>query len=296
MILYLLITFVPALLSLLLFFALTATWDGIYMVKFLIVLLLSIPFASFFVFLGMFISMFKNYRNSIIFVVFSWLLFVIIVPQSANIFGRIITPLMSTAEESARIKTARDNATEAAIEKYGDRALSQYYIDDGVRVKWVIEQDEAQALEWQRQDATYKKQTKTILNIDSISPFAQFSRISEIVFDKGYYLFEAMQQTTKNTISQLRNLMIEQDSRDETSAHYFYSWARNDNNGLLSGGRVPFSMQMFDQPDFVFVTNIPTDDMATKALKILFRLLPILVLNLVLIVCSVVKLEKLDIR
>jgi len=61
-------------------------------------------------------------------------------------------------------------------------------------------------------------------------------------------------------------------------------------------GRTEFSTERFEHPDLLFVTDIPTDDALGKVMKILLRLLPILVLNLVLVVGSVVRLERLDIR
>ncbi|MDX9977328.1 MAG: ABC transporter permease subunit [Candidatus Cloacimonadales bacterium] len=92
LLLYLIIIIPPALVSMLLFFILTGSWSMYFMVKFVLIILLSIPFASFFIILGILISMAKNYRNSIVLIVFIWLLFVIIIPQSAYIIAKQIYP------------------------------------------------------------------------------------------------------------------------------------------------------------------------------------------------------------
>jgi len=147
----------------------------------------------------------------------------------------------------------------------------------------------------QAQLSDSERQTKTISNIASISPFTQFEKISEIVFNKGLYMFEILQLTTKRTISELRNLIIEQDSREPSSMHQFYSNAAGDNT-LIEQGIVTFSSELFEQPDLLFVTEFEGDDGLVKTVLVFLRLLPILVLNVVLVVWCVVKLERLDIR
>ena len=133
-------------------------------------------------------------------------------------------------------------------------------------------------------------------NIAGASPFTQLEKISEIIFDKGSYLLEFQEERLKSTITQVKNLMIDQDRRDESSINLFYSWAGHDGGVLVQKGLVPFSAQKFEQPNLLFVTNTPTDDALNKTLKIILRLLPILGLNLLLIVVSILKLERLDIR
>ena len=87
LLLYLIIIIPPALVSMLLFFILTGSWSMYFMVKFVLIILLSIPFA-FFHYLGYSNIDGKNYRNSIVLIVFIWLLFVIIIPQSAYIIAK----------------------------------------------------------------------------------------------------------------------------------------------------------------------------------------------------------------
>ena len=124
----------------------------------------------------------------------------------------------------------------------------------------------------------------------------QFEKISEVIFDKGYYLLNFHQETAKRSINQITNLMIEQDSRDETSLHLFYNHADSDRYVLAGLGQIPFSEQLFEHPELLFVSEIETEDSWAKTMRILVRLLPILILNLVLIVVSVVRFERLDIR
>jgi len=297
MLLYLLIVIPPALISLVLFFALTGTWSFVFMLKFMLIMLLSIPFASFFVLLGVLISMAKNYRNAIVMVVFVWLLFVIIIPQSATIIGKQLAPVKTNIEYEQMKEKAYDDEWKHWEEEYSDTINSNagYLLKDGLRARAWYAADEKKNQVVQRKLSDSEQQTRTIANIASISPFTQFEKIPEIVFDKGLYMFEILQQTTKRTISELRNLIIEQDSRDPSSLHQFYSHAAGDNT-LVDEGIETFSSELFDHPDLLFVTDIVTDDGLVKTLKILLHLLPILLLNIILVVWCVMKLERLDIR
>ena len=296
MLLYLITIVPPALISIILFFALTGTWQLNYMMQFLLIILLSIPFASFFVFLGMFISMAKNYRNAIVMVIFVWLLFVIIIPQSANIFGKLISPIKTTTEYRQLKQDAWNTEIKTWTDKYNEKVMGNGSLADGLRVKAVNASDEKRNLIEQQELAENKRQVKTIKLIASLSPFTQFEAISEIIFDKGFYLQRHLQETMKNTLFQVRNLMIAQDNRDETSLNLFYSGAVGDLGAVSHDGLTTFSKHKFEHPNLLFVTNIQTDDGLSKTLKIILRLLPILSLNLLLIVFSVLKLERLDIR
>jgi len=296
MLLYLIIVIPPALVSLVIFFALTGTWSLGFMLKYLLILLISIPFASFFVLLGIFISMAKNYRNAIVMVVFIWLLFVIIIPQSANIIGEQLSPTKTSIEYQQMRQEAWGMEWQKWSDEYGPKVQGDGYLAEGFRASavYAVEEKQAQAKQIEIDDS--KRQTQTILSIASISPFTQFETISEIIFDKGFYLLNHLQETTKRTITQIANLMREQDSRDESSLHLYYSWAETDGEGVLPEGQTTFSTEVFDHPDLLFVTDIPTDEAMAKTMKILLRLLPILLLNVLLVTWCVVKLERLDIR
>jgi len=296
MLLYLIIIIPPSLISMLLFFALTGTWQVSYMMQFLLIILLSIPFASFFIFLGMFISMSKNYRNAIVMVVFVWLLFVIIIPQSANIFGKMIAPIKTSAEYYAMRRQVWNAEWQIWGDEYGTQVQGNGNLYDGLRAKAVYTSDEKGNLMQQQELQDYIKQLKMIELISQLSPFSQFEKISEIIFDKGSYMLTNLMETMKTTQAQVRNMMIEQDSRDEVSVHLFYSWAPSDRFALTNQERTPFSTQKFEQPNLLFNSNIPTADMMNKTMKVILRILPILLMNLLLIIASVVKLERLDIR
>jgi len=284
-----------ALISLILFFTLSGTWSLVYMLKFLLILLISLPFASFFILLGMFISMAKNYRNAVVVIVFVWLFFVIIVPKSTNILAKQLSPLKTTNEyEEARLK-AWNTEWDAWGEKYGKVVTGNGDLEAGLRAKSVFAADEMASMEAQKELNDSIRQAKTTRAIASISPFAQFEAISEIVFDKGFYMLHFLQETTKRLVNQITNLMKDQDSHDETSIHQFYSWAAS-GDGSPGMRKVTFSSQPFEHPDLLFVSEIHTDDAMIKTMKILLRLLPILALNMLLVVFCVVKLERLDIR
>ncbi|MCL2063562.1 MAG: ABC transporter permease [Candidatus Cloacimonetes bacterium] len=296
MLLYLIIIVPPALVSLLLFFAMTGTWSMVFMWKFLLILLISVPFASFFVWLGTLISMVKNYRNAIVMVVFIWLFFVIIVPQSANIIAKQLSPLKTSIEYNEMWRQAYLEEYQIWGDEYGMQVHSNGALHDGIRARAFHACDEKAALTKLIEIDDSDRQTRMIQNISAISPFVQFEKISEVIFDKGYYLLNFQQETAKRSINQITNLMIEQDSRDETSLHLFYGHANSDRYVLSELGQIPFSEQLFEHPELLFVSEIETEDSWTKAMRILLRLLPILILNLVLIVVSVVRFEKLDIR
>jgi len=292
MLLYLIIIVPPALISLILFFSLTATWSVSFMMKYLLILLISIPFASFFIWLGIFISMAKNYRNAIVMVVFIWLFFVIIVPQSANIIAKQMTPLKTTFDYQSMSYNAWSNEWMAWSEEYGDPVRGNMTLWDGLRAAAVYSSDEKRSQMKQLEIDDSRRQVLMIQNIAAISPFIQFEKISELVFDKGFYLLNFLQEQAKRSINQISNLMREQDSKDENSMNLFYSWASTEG----SYNEVAFSQQLFEHPNLLFVSDIETDDNIVKSMKILLRLIPILLLNFVLIIASVTKFEKLDIR
>jgi len=294
MLLYLIIILPPALISLVVFFALTGTWSLDFMLRFLVILVISVPFASFFVLLGTFISMAKNYRSAIVMVVFIWLLFVIIIPQSANIIGKQLSPLMTKLDYQEMRHKAMAEEWSIWQEEHGNSVSGNHLLSEGWRAKAVNARDERnnQGLLTELDDSL--RQIRIIEAIASLSPFTQFERISEIVFDKGSYLFGYLQEATKRSINQIKNLLIEQDSRNETSLHLYYSWAESD--GRWDPDNPPFSNELFEHPDLLFVSEIPTDEGLVKVMKVLWRLLPILILNLLLVIFCVVKLERLDIR
>ena len=289
MLLYFIIIIPSALISMVLFFALTSTWDETFMMKFISIILLSIPFASFFVLLGIFISTLKNYRNAIIIVVMVWLLVVIIIPQSANIFGEKISPIKTNAEYTQMQTDAWQSEWDSWVEKHGAKVDTSMEILEGFRSSAVYAADEKSNQINQQRLIDENRQWQTIRNIAKISPFTQFEEIANIIMDNGSYLYDAMLQTMRNSLSQIRNLIITQDSKDPTSLHFFHSWAGNQ-------GIVEFTTQKFEHPELLLVTNIPTDDSTAKTVKILIKLLPILALNLLLIIGAVMRLERLDIR
>ncbi|MCB5250362.1 MAG: ABC transporter permease [Candidatus Cloacimonetes bacterium] len=295
LLLYLIIIIPPALVSMLLFFILTGSWSMYFMVKFVLIILLSIPFASFFIILGILISMAKNYRNSIVLIVFIWLLFVIIIPQSAYIIAKQIYPLKTNIEYHNMKMDTFDKEYAEWGEKYDAAVYGNGNLFDGLRAKAVYASQEQKNIVVQKELEDSKKQTKLIQRVANLSPFNQLDEIAEIVFDRGYYLLQHQEETAKQTISQIKNLMIEQDSRDENSLHLYYSWASNDQYALQDN-IVPFSKQLFNHPELLFVTNIKTDNAATKSIYILLKLLPIIILNILVFAIVALKIERLDIR
>jgi hypothetical protein len=229
-------------------------------------------------------------------VVFIWLLFVIIIPQSANIIGKQLSAIKTSTEYRQTAHNAWRAEYDIWGEEHGTSVWGNGNLSDGLRAGAVYASDEKMSLAQQQQNEEARRQVRTIQNIARISPFTQFENISEIVFDKGHYLLGFQELAMQNTLGQVRNLMIEQDSRDETSLNLFYSWAHTDRFALTHQGLTPFSAQKFEHPNLLFVTDVSTDDALGKAMKVLLRLLPILVLNLLLVVGSVVRLERLDIR
>ena len=296
MFLYLIIIIPPAMVSLILFFALSGTWSALFMLKLFLLLLISIPFTSFFVILGIFISMFKNYRNAIVVVVFIWLFFVVIVPQSANIIAEQVLPQKTSIEYEDMRVTAYNDEYQIWNDEHEIYILDQHRLREGTRVRAINACEEKESLINQLEIDENKRQLLLIQNISSISPFTQYEKISEIILDKGFYLLKFQQETAKSSIIQIANLMKEQDSRDELSLHHFYSKAEREKMVLRNSEETPFSNSIFEQPNLLFVTEIETETLAGKFKKVFINLLPILFLNIVLILVSVVRFERLDIR
>lgn len=296
MIVYGIITIPACMLSLLLFFILSGLWDYTAILNFLLIYSISTLFASFFVLLGIFISMSKNYRSNIVMVIFIWLLFVVIIPQSANIFGKIISPLRTSAEYSREYQSIWSREWNEWIEKHGAKAGGNATLEDGLRATAVynVEKEANKASLQEINDNL--RQIKTINIIANISPFGQLERIGEIIFDHGFYLLNHQHNTIRRKISEIKNLMIEQDSKDPNSLNLFYSWASGDKFATMHKGIYPFSNEVFAHPELLLVTEIETDNVSLKAVKILKALIPILLLNLIFFVLNIIKLNKLDIR
>jgi hypothetical protein len=281
-----------------------------YMLKYLIILAISIPFASFFIFLGMFISLLKNYRNSVVLIIFIWLLLIVIIPQSAQIIAIHASPTLTDFEYNDMRSAAR--SAEVAYWQERFPRLNMIVVGQGIDENLPAAnnaRDVAVNMITLEQIADSRRQTNVIQAISNISPLAQFEKISEIIFNKGFYNLEFKERFLRQMLPQIRNLMIEQDSRDIFSDNHFFRQARMWNSfaspAHLGGrfqidveetDRILFSETLFEHPDLLFVTSIPTDTLVDKTVLILLRLIPILALNLVLIVMSVTKLEKLDIR
>jgi ABC-type transport system involved in multi-copper enzyme maturation permease subunit len=293
MILYLIIIIPPAMVSMILFFSLTATWDMLFMLRFFTVILISIPFASFFTLIGMFISMLKNYRNAIVIIVFIWLLIVIIIPQSANVFGETFSPIKTSTEYTKLQNETWDNEFNEWCEKYESKMMGAADISDGIRPKAFYVSDEKRNAVRQQRIADEDKQWKTIKSIARISPFVQFEEVADIIFETGSYLYTSMQEKMRTSLALIRNLIIEQDKNDTTSLHFFFS---NATQSVTPYGTVAFSGEFFEQPELLFTSDITADDFIDKSLKILLKLLPIFMLNLLLIILCIIKLDKLDIR
>jgi ABC-type transport system involved in multi-copper enzyme maturation permease subunit len=296
MILFLIVTIPACILSMLLFFVLTGMWSNIAIFNYILIYLISTLFASFFILLGIFISMSKNYRSNIVMVIFIWLLFVIIIPQSANIFGKIISPLKTSIEYGSDYSTQWNNEFTEWQDKYEEKVGGNGSLEDGLRAAAVYAADEKANSESLKEINDNLKQIKTINMIANISPFGQLEKIGEIIFDQGFYLLNHQHKTIERKMTEIKNLMIEQDSKDSNSLHLFYSWANSDKYATIDQGIYPFSNQVFEQPELLLITEIETDSILAKTLKILLKLLPIIILNLIFIVANILKINKLDIR
>ena len=296
MLLYFIIIIPPSLISMILFFAITGTWDISYMTKLLAIILISFPFASFFVLLGIFISMAKNYQKTIITIIFVWLLFVIIIPQTAVLLGRQFAPIKSTVQYQQQKDKAFNDELAIWYQQHGHAVGSSTRIQEGLRTQAVNAADEKRNIVHLQEIDDSIKQMRMVQLISKLSPLYQYEEISEILFDKGSYLFENMQKTLRTSRALIRNLIIEQDKTDSSSLNLVYTWAENDSGDLIGTGKTTFSNQMFEHPNLLFITNIQSDNTLNKVIMVFLKMLPILALNLLLIFFSVLRLEKLDIR
>ncbi len=296
MILYLIITVPACVISMLLFFVLTSIWSNTAILNFILVYAISTLFASFFILLGIFISMSKNNRSNIVMVIFIWLLFVIIIPQSANIFGKIISPLKTSVEYSQDYYSIWSNEWTEWVKKYDSQVGGNGSLEDGLRAAAVYDVEEKANSASLKEISDNLKQIKTINMIANISPFGQLEKIGEIIFDQGFYLLNHQHNTIRRKMTEIKNLMIEQDRKDPNSLHLFYSWASTDKYATMHNGIYPFSNEVFAHTDLLLMTEIETDDNYKKLLMILVKLIPILILNLLFLSLNIFKLNRLDIR
>ena len=268
--------------------------------KSFVFLLVSIPYLSFFVLCGLWISTSKNYRNTIIKTMVLWLMFTVIVPQAATILSKRMMPVKSETEYNKEMGTARQKEYDKWYEIAGGDKVEfnsfsgNGHMEDGIRYKGFSSMRKASAAVYEKQNIDFYKQKELEIYISMLSPYSLLSQITDVVLNIGYYRYQRAAKQFKEFYNVAQHNVVQEDAKDTNSAHYFYSDAAGDDN--LHDGRHVFSIKPFPHPEQLLLDNDQEDNIGGKLLSLSFPLLILLLLNLIVWVFIYYKIIRFDVR
>ncbi len=264
-------------------------------------LILYIPYFSFFIILGILISMGKNYRNNIIITMTVWLLFIIIIPQGANILVKKLKPVKSQAEYAKEMNDAYRKVY-SYWEAKGVNPGGYNFVDsngnltNGLRVKGFYASSEARSKLYNLQNEDFNKQVELIQTISSISPIGLMENMTDILIDLGYYHFKNSMKQFKQRFAEVKQELINQDKTDPLSLHFFYRDAEGDAAAVAHLNVTPFSMRPFANPERLIMLDYQTQTPGKKFRNMLPYLLMLILLNVIIWIMAYFKIIHFDVR
>ncbi len=297
------IAMVPGiLLSVLTFSLMTGLFSWSLIMKFIMFLAICLPFISFFILCGLLISTGKNYRNNIIVTMTLWLLFIIIIPESASIIGKQAVKVKTDTEYRNEISTARNQAYDKWYEIAGgdkvdfNSVAGNMNLKDGLRAKGFHEMSVVDAQIFNKQSLDLFKQKEFIQKVSSFSPFGLLDNMTEVILEMGYFRFRNILKQFGERQSQVEKSFIEIDRQDPRSVHLFYSGASGDTGTLSNEGLVAFTTQSYPKPEQLIITQYRETSWSEKLRIILIPLLILIGMNLLLWLLLTLKMKNFDVR
>ncbi len=263
--------------------------------------LLYIPYFCFFIILGILISMGKNYRNNIIITMTVWLLFIIIIPQGANILVKKIKPVKSQAKYDQEMSIAFDKVyqywkSKAEIPGGFNSVDGNGHLENGLRARAFYESNEARSKEYNAQNEDFNRQIELTQTISSISPMELMDNITDILIDIGYYHFSNSMKQFKQRFAEVKEDIINQDKKDPKSMHLFYSMAEEDESAAHHLNKSPFSMSPYSNSERLLMLDYQTPSAGKKFKAILPYLLSLILLNAIIWIIAYFKIIHIDVR
>jgi ABC-type transport system involved in multi-copper enzyme maturation permease subunit len=265
-------------------------------------LILSVPFLSFFIFSGILISMSRNYRSNIVVALSFWLLFVFIIPQLPYILSNKIYKLQNLSEFRNEVQKQRWAVYDKWSKKYDNKKTGEYkvggnaYLNEGYRSSAFYEMTEVAGKLYKKRLLDSVKQLEMINKILLISPYSILENSLCEILDLGVERFKNELNQFEEFQSNLRTKFKEIDSKDEKSLHLYYEGAFYDKEVVANKGLTPFTAQPYPNPNELVLTKYIKTNLVKRINKSMLGIMILFALNLIVLSISIFKITRFDVR
>ena len=257
--------------------------------------LVSIIYISFFILLGILISMAKNANSAVVKALVCWLLFIVIIPKTAVLVGNQITKVDSIGAYLTRMNEAFNAEFNRWMDKYDDNEKNEHYVggnmyvEKGLRAGAVSSAMTLKSDEWEKYLRDSEAQTETILKLSMLSPYELLRRIGNSILDIGFLRYKNEKKQFYNKLDEVSELAKKQDAEDENSLHQFYNWAWSD-------GRNAFTTEPFKNPEKLVSSDYMNSDVSYRMNNAVKPFVLLILYNLLIFAVSLFVLRKYDVR
>ncbi len=257
--------------------------------------LVSIIYISFFILLGILISMAKNANSAVVKALVCWLLFIVIIPKTAILVGNQLTRVDAIGAYLTRMNEAFNAEFNRWSDKYDDKEKNEHYVagnmyvEKGLRSGAVKAANALKMAEWEKYLRDAEAQTKTILKLSILSPYELLRRIGNSILDIGFLRYRNEKKQFYNKLDEVSELAKKQDEEDENSLHQFYNWAWSD-------GRNTFTTAAFEHPEKLVSSEYAESTVADRIEHAVSPFALLILYNLLIFATSLFVLRKYDVR
>ena len=298
-----LICIIPSgIVSLLLYSLIIKSFHSYFLLSLIIFIVVSLVYVSFFILLGIFISLAKNFRNSIVVSLTMWLLFIIIIPSSAGIIAKKIQPIITQRDYSTSYNNRYNQVFKEWSDKYdqdgpgGSKVRGNGYMQEGLRYAAIYDatnQANTILLEFINSKL---KQIELIDKLEMLSPYGHLRLFTEILFDQGLFRLKNELSILENRFNLINNELKEIDKDDERSLQQMYKYANWDRYALTEVNLVPFTDRAYPNPEKLLSSEYLKPGFPEKISKSITYFLLLLGINLFLFLIVFGKFSVMDIR
>lgn len=191
------------------------------------ILLVSVIYISFFIFLGLFVSSItKSSTTSLVILLFLWTIFIAIIPSSSRVIGEEIRPLTPKRTIDERIT----NTKWQVLDHYPSDTYNWEWDFELPVPKQVIRRGKAMWEIAEKQDQirdSYRKemlhQLNLIQNLMRVSPMMVYTLFCEGVTGNGKVRFENFMNQVREFQNEWREWIFAEDAKDKSSFHILSS-------------------------------------------------------------------------
>lgn len=288
--------------SLLLFFLITGSFNLVIISKILIFLIVSIIYISFFIFLGIYISLVKNFRSSIVIAMTMWLLFIVIIPNSVGIIAKRLSPILTENEFNTQFNNRFNQVFSEWSKKYdddsptGSKVRGNGFMQEGLRYAAILDADkQANTILYDYVNSKLN-QINLADKLELFSPYGHLRLFSEILFNQGIYRLKNELFSLEQRFNLIHNELNDIDIKDERSLNQMYKWANWDRYALTEVNLVPFTDKPYPHPEKLVFSEIFSGNLLSGILSGSVYVISLIVINLLMFILVFLKFKKLDIR